>query len=281
MSKRVVVLIFQILCVLFLFSAAGAFKAEIVPSEIRPGDAFVIKVTGLETSDMPSVVLNDRTFYFSSCGSGCFNAIGAVGMGTKPEKYTVRLDTGKKIKDLDLIVKPVVFPEISLTLSPDKVFLSPEDQERANREAEKLRSIWQKISDKLWEDDFIPPLANQFSTVFGVKRIINKEKISHHQGLDIKGREGDRIKASNRGRVVLAEELFFGGNTIVLDHGQGIYTVYMHLSKFRVRTGDIVSKNSVIGLVGSTGRASGPHLHFGVKVQDISANPASFFQLGF
>jgi murein DD-endopeptidase MepM/ murein hydrolase activator NlpD len=77
----------------------------------------------------------------------------------------------------------------------------------------------------------------------------------------------------------LAEELFFGGNTVILDHGQGIYTIYMHLSKFNVSPGDTVSKGDVIGLVGSTGRATGPHLHFGAKVTGINVNPASLINL--
>jgi murein DD-endopeptidase MepM/ murein hydrolase activator NlpD len=78
----------------------------------------------------------------------------------------------------------------------------------------------------------------------------------------------------------MAEEFFFGGNTIILDHGQGIYTIYMHLSGFNVQTGAIVSKEDIVGYVGSTGRASGPHLHFGVKVTNINTNPDAFTKLG-
>ena len=87
------------------------------------------------------------------------------------------------------------------------------------------------------------------------------------------------MKASNSGSVVLAEDLFFGGNTVVLDHGLGIYTVYMHLSGFNVTPGLRVSKGDIIGFVGSSGRASGPHLHFGVKIFEINVNPASFLKL--
>jgi len=97
--------------------------------------------------------------------------------------------------------------------------------------------------------------------------------------VDIRGKEGDRVAASNRGRVVLAEELFFGGNTVILDHGQGIFTIYMHLSSFNVKPDDLVSTGDVIGSVGSSGRSSGPHLHFGVKVLGISVNPVSFAKL--
>ncbi len=279
MRKSGFVFVCTILFVFLSLADAFAFQAKVVPSEINPGDAFIIKVTGLETSEMPSAVLGNDIFYFSRCGDGCFNAIGAVSMETEPGNIIIKLNAAKKTRDLSLVVKPVTFPKINLTLSPEKVFLSPEDLKRANHEAKKLKLILKKISDRLWDGDFILPLDNQLSTKFGVIRIINKEKISPHRGLDIKGKQGDEIKAANRGRVVLAENLFFGGNTIVLDHGQGIYTIYMHLSKFRVKLEDIVSKGDVIGLVGSSGRASGPHLHFGVKVLNINANPVSLVGL--
>jgi murein DD-endopeptidase MepM/ murein hydrolase activator NlpD len=108
---------------------------------------------------------------------------------------------------------------------------------------------------------------------------MNKTWTSVHRGVDIKGAEGDKVRASNNGKVVLAQGLFFGGNTIVLDHGQGIHTVYMHLSQMNVRFGDSVSKGDVIGLVGSTGRSTGPHLHFGVKISNVSVSPPSILKL--
>ena len=267
------------LLVFSVCTSAGAFQAEVLPSEINPGDAFVIKVTGVRTSHLPAANLNDKLFYFSSCGERCFVTIGAVGIEANPGVHTVQLNLGEIKTSLKLVVKQVSFPTINLTLPPERVFLSPENQKRAEKEAERLKSIWQIVTDKLWDGKFILPLENKTSTAFGVKRIINKEKTSIHKGVDIKGNEGEKVKASNRGRVVLAEELFFGGNTIILDHGHGIYTIYMHLSKFKVKTGSIVSKGDVIGLVGSSGRASGPHLHFGIKVLNINTNPVSFVKL--
>ncbi len=121
------------------------------------------------------------------------------------------------------------------------------------------------------------PLENETSTLFGTKRILNKKRVSVRKGLDIKGEE--EVKASNSGRVVLAEELFFGGNTIILDHGQGIYTIYMHLAEFNITPEDIISKGDVIGFEGSSGRSTGPHLHFGVKVLNINTNPISLVKL--
>lgn len=265
--------------IFFVCVSAHAFQAEVSPFEISSGEAFTIKVTGAKVSKPPIASLNRKQFYFSSCGEGCFIAIGAVGIETKPGVYTIALRAGRKKRNLHLVVKHTTYPTLSLTLPEDKVFLSTENLKRAKREAKKLRSICQIVSDRHWEGRFILPLENDISTVYGAKRIINRKMISVHKGVDIKGQDGMEVKASNSGRVVLAEELFFGGNTIIIDHGNGIYTIYMHLSKFNVKPQDIVSKGDIIGLVGSSGRSSGPHLHFGVKVMNMSINPVSLIKL--
>ena len=123
------------------------------------------------------------------------------------------------------------------------------------------------------------PLDNEIAMQYGVRRIINNTTESIHRGIDIRGRDGEDVRASNSGKVILAAELFFGGNTLVLDHGMGIFTIYMHLSKFNSKSGENVLKGDVIGFVGSTGRSTGPHLHFGIKAQELSVNPESFAKL--
>ncbi len=269
----------SVLIIFFAHTSADAFQADVLPYKISPGEAFIIKVTGAKTSRLPSASLAGRKFYFSSCGEGCFVAIGAVDVKTEPGTYTIKLKVGKKKKNLKLFVKHTIFPTQELTLPEDKVFLSPENLKRVKREDKRLKSICRMVSDRLWEGSFIQPLDNDISTEFGTKRIINNKRISVHKGVDIRGQEGEEVKASNDGKVVLAEELFFGGNTIVIDHGQRIYTIFMHLSEFNVKLGDIVSKGNIIGFVGSSGRSSGPHLHFGVKVLNININPVSFVKM--
>ena len=271
--------LFALPVVFSALASSGGFKLEVLPSEINPGDAFVVKITGVNTSRLPAAFLNDNALYFGTCGKGCFIAVGAVEIETKPGLHTIKVIVDDEEKKANLSVKRASFPEISLMLPEEKVFLSPENLKRVDMEEEKLKSIWPMVSDKLWDGSFSTPLENSVSTAFGTKRIINEKKISVHRGLDITGQEGEDVKAANRGRVVLTEELFFGGNTVIIDHGYGIYTIYMHLSKFNVKVDNIVSKGEVIGFVGSSGRTSGPHLHFGVKISNISANPISLLQL--
>lgn len=265
--------------IFFTHVDADAFNSKIFPANIKPGDAFAIRVSGINIPGVPSASFNKREMLFSSCGESCFISIGVADTEIKPGVYKLPLYIGTKKTNLKLSVKSVKFPTRHITLPDEKVFLGPEDLERAEREEERLKPIWKTETDRLWEGNFILPLANDISTGFGTKRIMNKKKKSIHTGVDIKGKTGEEVKASNRGKVVLTEELFFGGNTIILDHGLGIFTIYMHLSSFNIKPGDIVSKGDTVGFVGSSGRASGPHLHFGVKVMDTNANPLSLVRL--
>ncbi|RPI37993.1 MAG: M23 family metallopeptidase [Nitrospiraceae bacterium] len=263
------------LLAIFSVSPADAVQLKILPSKVHQGDAFMISIRGLKGTAAPSAVFNGKPVLFSSCGKRCLVAIGAIDLETEPGVYRIPLKIGKHKTTLRLRVLKGKFETIHLTLPDEKVSPSPEDLERITREAELLNSLWEVESERLWKGRFVFPLHNPLSTPFGTKRIINEETVSIHRGLDMKGLDGEEIRASNRGRVVLTEELFFGGNTVILDHGQRIFTVYMHMSGFTVSPGDLVSRNDVIGYVGSSGRSSGPHLHFGVKVLGVNANPVS------
>jgi murein DD-endopeptidase MepM/ murein hydrolase activator NlpD len=256
-----------------------AFHVELSPDVISPGDPFVVKVTGVDDEHVPTASLKKKTFPFSRYGDDGFVGIGAVDVTTKPGAYYLTVRVGTIKKNIKLTVERTVFKTQKLTLPKDKVSLSRKDTERVKRENRKLKELFSKVTDRIWHGEFIMPLPNEISTDFGTQRILNGKWKVVHKGLDIRGQEGEEIKAANDGRVVLAEELFYGGNTVVLDHGQGVYTVYMHLSQFAVEQNESVSKGDGIGLVGMTGRSTGPHLHFGVKVMSLNANPVSFTKL--
>jgi len=262
-----------------IHAEAKSPRIEISPKIIRQGDAFIIKLTGVKNSDIPTATVAKNSIHFSICGKGCFIGIGAISLEARTGSYPVTIKAGGKRKNLRVTVKKAAFPQITMTLPEGKVILSPGDLEIVKEENNRLKSLFLSVSERLWDGVFLIPVENTIATYFGTKRIMNKTWTSIHRGIDIKGLEGDAVRASNNGRVVLAQELFFGGNTIILDHGQGIHTVYMHLSQLHVDCGDSVSKGDVIGLIGSTGRSTGPHLHFGVKISDISVNPLSVLKL--
>jgi murein DD-endopeptidase MepM/ murein hydrolase activator NlpD len=239
----------------------------------------MVRLSDIAPSQAASVFIEGAEVPLEGCGEGCAFGIGAVEIDTTPGEKSVIINSGPYRLSLILSVRTPNFPEMRLKLPQDKVSLGPEDLARAKKEEEKLKEIWQQITPRLFQGDFMLPLPNPVSAVFGAKRIINDQTVSVHRGIDLRGKQGEQIRAANYGRTVLAEELFFGGNTLVIDHGAGIYTVYMHLDRFAVNRGDLVAKGDIIGFVGSTGRATGPHLHFGVKILSINTNPLSLMKL--
>ncbi|MBI4825143.1 MAG: M23 family metallopeptidase [Nitrospirae bacterium] len=168
-----------------------------------------------------------------------------------------------------------------MTLPEEKVTLSPEDSLRVEKEFLMQEEIWKSANEKIWDGGFVSPTDTAVSEKFGVTRIMNEKKASVHKGIDLKAGSGASVKAINSGKVVLNEDLFYGGNTLIIDHGMGLFSVYMHLSKFNVKNGDEVAKGDVIGFAGMTGRATGPHLHMSVKLQGVSVNPEALMKLAF
>jgi murein DD-endopeptidase MepM/ murein hydrolase activator NlpD len=161
------------------------------------------------------------------------------------------------------------------------VDLSPQDGARAVRESEHMHAILARVTpERLWTGRFRFPLAGRpRGHNFGRRRVLNGEPRSPHTGLDIPASRGTPIHAAQSGRVVLAENMFFSGNTVILDHGLGIYTFYGHMKRIGVKEGEEVKAGAIIGLVGSTGRATGPHLHWGLIVDGARVNPLGILRL--
>jgi murein DD-endopeptidase MepM/ murein hydrolase activator NlpD len=178
-------------------------------------------------------------------------------------------------------VYPAGYPVQHLTLADEsKVVLSDADGARAVSESTQIRTVFRRRSPREWSGPFIHPLdAAPAGGRFGSVRIINNEPRNAHTGADYGAKLGDPVHASNSGKVVLAAEHFFAGNSIFLDHGDGLYTMYFHLSKILVTEGQEVKKGDIIGQVGATGRASGPHLHFGINYRGARINPATALKL--
>ncbi|MEA1971550.1 MAG: M23 family metallopeptidase, partial [Thermodesulfobacteriota bacterium] len=128
---------------------------------------------------------------------------------------------------------------------------------------------------------FIMPLEGKVTGAFGERRVFNRGFVSRHRGIDISSSKGTSIKASNSGEVVLARDLYFSGNTVIINHGIGLFSIYCHMSKTVVLEGTFVNKGKIIGYTGSTGRSTGPHLHWGLRLVDNYADPVSIVYLPF
>jgi murein DD-endopeptidase MepM/ murein hydrolase activator NlpD len=143
----------------------------------------------------------------------------------------------------------------------------------------KNRAFSHLITVPEWSGDFVPPVQGKATSSFGMTRMFNEELTSTHRGTDFLVGEGSPVVASNSGTVVLAKELFYEGNCVIVDHGQRFFTIYMHLSKIEVKTGIKLRKGERLGLSGQTGRVTGPHLHMGVRWNGAYLDPTKLLAL--
>jgi len=201
-------------------------------------------------------------------------------MATKPGRKVVSFQVGSVHGRADVVVENKVFGTESLKVKPGFIDLDKATLARVNQESNRLHKLWTVVTPaKLWTEPFRKPTNGAFGSPFGLRRIFNGKPRSPHSGLDIRSPMGTPIHASNRGRVVEASNLFFTGNTVVIDHGLGLYTLYAHMSRIDVQPGQTVGRGQVIGLVGATGRVTGPHLHWGAKLVGARVDPVSLLGL--
>ena len=221
--------------------------------------------------------------YQHSCK--CWYAIAGVPLQTKPGDYTLHLEgeraSGAAVEfEKELTIGEAEYPATALKVAPEYVEPPKETLVRIEKEQTvKKDTFSQSASDSLWLGRFIMPAKASVSGVFGSARVFNGVKRNQHQGLDFRVASGTPIHAANAGRVVLARNLYFEGNCVAIDHGQGLMTLYLHLSHFKVKEGQIVKKGQLVGLSGGTGRATAPHLHFAVRWQGEYLNPATLLKL--
>lgn len=202
--------------------------------------------------------------------------------GTYPVVLHLQTTDGKSAScTVQIRIGAGKFATESLHVEKEFVEPNPEQIKRANEERDRLRAIFDQVTpQKLWTGDFRLPLDGVTTGGnFGKRRVLNGQPGSPHSGMDFPSPAGTLIHAAQSGRVVLAEELFFPGNTVVVDHGLGIYTFYGHLSEIDVKVGDELQSGQVLGKVGATGRVTGPHLHWGLTVERSRVNPLQLVKL--
>jgi len=263
--------------------AAG--KVTVTPAAVRQGDVALIVVTGAASAPEMDGSLAGRPLFFFPYADGYAALIG-IDLEAKPGKTPWRLGfvdgTGAPRKAAGTItVKARNFPVQRLSLPKSMVDLSPDDERRANAETARLRTLFDTIGpERLWRGRFTKPVASDARAEgFGSRRIINGKPRSPHSGADFSAPAGTPVVASGRGRVALVVEFFFGGRLVALDHGEGLYTLYMHLDRADVAEGALVERGSIIGAVGSTGRATGPHLHWAAHLRSARIDPDALLKL--
>jgi len=204
---------------------------------------------------------------------------------TKPSLKKIKLiytkNKKKFTKYISLNVKDGNYAKETIHVQKSKV--NPQSKavkKRTSKEYAQAMKIYATVTPKSYVSSaYIVPLKSKITSDFGKARVYNDTLKGYHSGTDFRAKTGTPIIASNDGKVVLAQNRFYSGNSIIIDHGQGIYTCYYHLSKFKVKVGDMVKKAQIIGLSGATGRITGPHLHFSARVGGVQVDPLQLVQL--
>ena len=267
--------------------AVGAdLQVKLPEKPVVQGDLRDLRVTAAE----PLIGLEAR-FRGASlpahAGGGAYTVLLAVDLETPPGPHPVEVKaqgrSGQRYhRRVQITVADGRFPLQHLTRPKAMVDLDAETLERVRREEAALKSIWETWrGEPYWWHAFIAPLdgKTQISSAFGLRRIINGQPRSPHTGVDFEAEAGTPVRASNRGVVVYAGELFFSGNSVIVHHGGGLFTMYYHLQRYRVAVEQEVAKGDILGWVGATGRASGPHLHWGGRLQGARFNPERLLEV--
>lgn len=205
-------------------------------------------------------------------------AVVGLNLDTEPGELAVDVQQpGADPRSITFKVVPKAYRTQQLKVAPGQVNLSPEDEARVAKEQETVRAAITGFSPEAPATlRLAPPVPGPRSSSFGLRRVFNGESRKPHSGMDIAAPTGTPIKTPLAGRVVDTGSYFFNGNNVIIDHGQGLMTMYCHLSKIRVEVGQDLKRGDVLGDVGATGRVTGPHLHWGVILNGTSVDPALF-----
>jgi len=200
-----------------------------------------------------------------------WSALVGIDLAAKPDLY--RLTIGTQTRFLRVTERHVV--ERHLKVAPNFVNPPASEMERIAAEVKKQEQIFATSTPRRWSGPFVMPVSEPPTSSFGSVSFYNGERRSPHAGVDFASPAGTPIHAANHGTVVLAEPLYFTGNTVIVDYGDGLFSLFAHLSEFRSKVGDVVGPESVIGLVGATGRVTGPHLHWTVRLHGARVDATS------
>ncbi len=229
--------------------------------------------------------LDHLVFFNFDATKKSWYGIAGISLETHPGTYLLTLKAitsgGKEISfEQKVRVRSAKYPSIAVTVAKQFTEPSPEQLERINQEKTLKQDVFGRVEpEREWSGRFRPPVNARISDVFGTRRTFNGKVQSMHQGLDYSVPPGTPVSAVNAGTVLLARPLFFEGDCVVLDHGQGLLTLYLHLSEIKVKEGEHVAARQEIGLSGGSGRVTGPHLHVAVRWQGIYLNPATLLAL--
>ena len=253
----------------------------------KQGQVLLVQVrTGSRATDVTGRFLGRTIPFFAVPDGRSDRVIGLLGidMQDKPGMHELTVEVRERNAarrlSYSVLVLKEKYPVQHLTLPSEKVDLDDENLVRAKTEQERVKTVLQGVSrERLWDGPFVEPVQGETAGAFGRIRVINGQARSPHNGEDISAPLGTTVVAMNNGIAQLTVDHFFSGKGVFVDHGLGLYSMYFHLSEVLVQDGEMVKQGQAIGKVGATGRATGPHLHLGVRINGARVNPYSLMKL--
>ncbi len=253
---------------------------------LQPGEAVLISVaSAIPLRSVSGRFLGTEVAFYPTHDASHWEGLVGLDLEIQPGDHAVEItltDPGGQTHPAtySLRVADKKFRTRTLRVRPEYVEPPPEVLERIGRESRRMKEMFSTASpERLWSGGFLRPVPGEATSSFGVRSVFNGEPRSPHSGADFRAREGTPVESPNAGRVVLAEDLYFSGNCVILDHGQGLYSFFAHLSRIGVEEGEMVSAGDAVGDVGSTGRVTGPHLHWTVRLHEARVDPLSLMEL--
>jgi murein DD-endopeptidase MepM/ murein hydrolase activator NlpD len=260
--------------------ASNALVVTLEPEQLFNGSPCVFRVASpVGITKISGTWMGRRLVFDFDAKTRAWYSVAGIGAETLAAKHALVIEaslaSGENVTSTYNIPVAYVRPPLSyLSVDPEFLNLTPATRARVRREqALKNRVFNSSAPARMWEGAFAAPLQAALSEVFGARRVFNGRRRGLHQGLDYDVETGTPVAAMNSGRVILARELFYEGGMIVLDHGRGLLTLYLHLSAFRVKEGASVKRGQIIGLSGESGRTTGPHLHVAARWQGVYVDP--------
>lgn len=272
------------------------------PAAVADGQAFVATVTADQPAHSATFAWRGKRVTVPMTAQGNFwlgMALLPVALDTKAGTEKLKVDvtgmisgtvTGASgsrpaaqvgVAEHMVAVRPKAYPRQELTVEGKYVNPVQESLERHNRERERVKAVLSHVDPvPRWTLPLLRPVPGEVSSQFGLRRVFNGEPRAPHRGLDLRAAEGDPILAVAPGKVVLADNHYFAGNSAYVDHGSGVVSLYLHMSRIAVAAGSVVARGDIIGYVGSTGRVTAPHLHFGLAVLGENVDPLPLFEGG-
>lgn len=262
------------------------FSVTVEPAQPVNGSPVLFRVkTDQALRSLTATWLGHRVAFNFDLSNGEWYGLAGVELATRAGRHALQLEGaltggGRSASTEFVTIHKATYPSSRLRVA--RKFLDPDAEtlERIKQEQEIKREVFRRVSpNRLWNGDFIAPVNNIVTEPFGVRRVFNGKLQSTHQGLDFRAALGTSVKAMNSGEVILAREMFFEGGLVVVDHGHGLLTMYLHLSEFKTTEGSRVGKGQVIGLSGATGRVTSEHLHAAVRWQGVYLDPATLLTM--